>query len=240
MNKTDEIFEQNSKVSCYLLKGDAETGYFKVMTLQSGLNGHLNVSPMDPQMPYLFEKVDSKEPVTLYFNYFNRMGKGVFSLEPLEIIDKKSKKSSSSSEKTNRLMDLHFSSSDAEYNRAVFDALLATIDIVDSDDKCRMCKMLLDINRIFQFDRDLPLEIFIRSIPKYQSILWSEGYLPFVSNTIVRNQWSSASDSINFEKYPPISNTIISLLEFCMHFLNSSFCKISSLLTSNILYLFFT
>ena len=72
MNKTDEIFEQNSKVSCYLLKGDAETGYFKVMTLQSGLNGHLNVSPMDPQMPYLFEKVDSKEPVTLYFNYFNR------------------------------------------------------------------------------------------------------------------------------------------------------------------------
>lgn len=197
MNNADEILGKNDKVKCYLLRRDGTTGHFIVQVQSSGLIGHLNVAPDDPLMPDICRAVGSKEPITLYFNYYNKKGKGVFSLNPINNIGKRDNyQTSSSNDKIYTQMDLHYSSSDAEYNRAVFDALLATIDIVDTDEKCRMSEMLLEINRTFQFDRDLPLEIFIRSIPKYQSILWSEGYVPFVSNTIVRNQWSSASDPI--------------------------------------------
>lgn len=185
MKENTNQFIQNDKVLCNLTSGNSTTGEFTVKTVAEKAVGILKVDRKEPRMQELTSTVRLKKTILLYVDRINDEGKIVFSLTPIESVETVCEAVP---------VNFSFTSSNAEYNQKVFDALLGTLDIIDSDEKFEMVKHLFDVNRACKFMPNLAVDLFFKCQPRYQRQLWAEGYFMHISNYGVKKLWKESND----------------------------------------------
>lgn len=88
-----------------------------------------------------------------------------------------------------------FSTTDNEYNRALFEALYSSLgDIIDTEEKFALATQLLKANKTLHFHSSLPRELFFKSASRYQNEFWSQELLPYISNDGVKKLWKKADE----------------------------------------------
>ena len=189
--------KKNDIVVCYLTGRNSYNGRFYVSVKNMGYHGFLPVKPSERRLGELEEALQTNREIPLYYVRSTIDGRCIFSLDMV----KGNNANSSAVEKSSveqpvddsaSMINISIPSSNNEYNKKVFEALINTIDVIDTDEKYALAKQLILLNRNDKYVQGLSLILFSKSKPIYQNRFWDENILPFCNNNGVKLLWSKA------------------------------------------------
>lgn len=178
--------KQNDKLICKITNYIPSERTFEVEDFVTKEKGYVIFLNNYQDIPILKDAYKKEKTIPLYFDRYEG-GRALFSYRE---ITKKSRE---------EIMQIEikalFSTSDKNYNVALFDALYNSLNsLIDSQEKYNLAKQLLFANRELKVRAGLAKDFFKMSIPTYQTMFWEEGVIPYFSNFGIRKLWSQSDD----------------------------------------------
>lgn len=176
---------RNEKLSCKILKYFQRERKFEVQDYLTKTKGYVIFDNNNSDFTFLKDAYDKGRNVPLYFD---KKEKGIVLFSCRET------KSETLEEKKHEIKT-SFSESDEDFNLALFDALFNALNnSIDSEEKYKLSKQLLLINKDLKIRGGLTKELFKIANSTYQRKFWDEGILPYFSNAGIRKSWIEANE----------------------------------------------
>lgn len=188
-------FQKNDKVLCRIINYIPKERSFEVEDVITHTKGWVIFVHHYEDIPPMKEAFNSHKTVPLYFDKYED-GTPLFTYRLYNEAPKKETENSVA-EKINSALtvNMSFSVSNSEFNTQLFNALFNSLgEIIDTDEKYKIAKQLLSVNRVLKISQGLTKDLFKKSNNFYQTKFWSEGLLPFCSNIGIRKSWNSADE----------------------------------------------